>query len=145
MNGMEWMEALQRCPKAKENLPLQLRFALPLPDRRGKGTVECWYYRLPCTPRGPQLYSPERYVLWDAATMDILQMERMEPVLLGTALDMLDPALGRLEKAYLEGPLTEALNGTSPNSDELTAAWLEAQPQVLRPWLTKWLEGDHES
>lgn len=135
MNGTEWMKTLRETPDARGKLPLELREALPLPGRKGPNTVEYWYYRLPCTAQGPQLYSPERYVLWDADAMKILQMEQMEPMFLGTAMELVDAEQCRREKAYLDGIFTDFLNGIPADQDEITAEWLKAQPKALRQWL----------
>ena len=84
MKGTEWMENLLGCEAARRNIPLGFQATLPLPGRRGAHTAECWYYRLECQSDGPQVYSPERYVLWNTETMEILSMASMAPVCLGS-------------------------------------------------------------
>ena len=133
MKGTEWMENLLGCEAARRNIPLGFQATPPLPGRRGAHTAECWYYRLECQSDGPQVYSPERYVLWNTETMEILSMASMAPVCLGSGADVLTEAHRRQEDAFLDGPFTDFLNDGS--AAEITDRWLGAAPQAMRRWL----------
>lgn len=133
MNGSEWMENLLGCEQTRQNIPLAFQVTLPLPGRHGAHTAECWYYRLECQSDGPQLYSPERYVLWNIETMEIVSMTSMLPVHLGSGKDVLTETYRRQEDAFLDGPFTDFLNNGSVA--DVTRHWLAAAPQAMRPWL----------
>lgn len=142
MNGAEWMENLLSCEQARRNIPLALQATAPLPGRHGAHTVECWYYRLECQHDGPKVYSPERYALWNADTMEILSMASMEPVCLGSGADLLTEAHRRREDAFLDGPFTDFLNSAGVMQAQIADSWLEAAPQAMRRWLENALKED---
>lgn len=135
MSGIEWMNNLLKCEQARRKLPLGLQATLPLPGRRGENTVECWYYRLDSSSGEPTLYSPERYVLWEAKAMKMLDMKSLQPTLLGSGADLLTRTHREKEDAFLEGALTDFLNGSIVNQDEMAGAWLNAAPQAMKQWL----------
>lgn len=137
MNGTEWMEELLACKAARQHIPLGLEATLPLPGRRGEHSAECWYYRMECHPDGPRIYSPERYVLWDVRTMDILALDTMTPECLGSGADVLTRAHREKEDAFLNGTFTDYLK-SGEGAIELAAMtndWLAAAPQGMREWL----------
>lgn len=140
MKGTQWMENLLGCDAARKNIPLGFQATLPLPGRHGTHTVECWYYRLECLPDGLQVCSPERYVLWNTETMEIVSMTSMVPVHLGSCTDVLTEAHRRQEDAFLDGPFTDFLNDGSTTG--ITRPWLAAAPQAMRPWLENALKGE---
>lgn len=135
MKGTEWMENLLGCDQARENIPLALQATLPLPGRKGAHTAECWYYRLECHGDGPLIYSPARYVLWNADTLEILSTASLVPVPLGSGADVLTETHRRREDAFLDGPFTDFLSGANPQREAITKDWLAAAPQAMRQWL----------
>ncbi len=142
MNGAEWMERLLNCEQARKQIPLGLQATLALPGRKGGHTAECWYYRMDVGADGLQVYSPERYALWDVRTMKMLAGRTMTASLLGSGADLLTKAHREREDTFLNGLLTSFLNGRAIDQAETTDAWLAAAPQALRSWLEDELKGE---
>lgn len=133
MNGAELMQKLLECDQARSRIPLQLQATLPLVGRRGKGTAECWYYRLTCGQAGVTVDSPARYVLWDIRKLEILEIKALEPTPLGDAQELLTREHREKEDACLAGMTEELLEGELEKAQ--LDAWLEAAPGLMREWL----------
>lgn len=140
MNGIEWLNKMLNNEQARENIPLELQATLPLPKKNEHGKVKCWYYRIENQPDGIQIFSPERYVIWDITTMQILSAEVMRPQPLGSGIDILTKAHRELEDKYLSGTFTEFLNGAKMDYECVVDEWIACAPQALRQWLSESLK-----
>ena len=143
MTAEECMKEMKTGEAARRSIPLQLQVSLPLMGRRGNTTAECWYYRLQTTSEGIQIWSPAIYALWDLNSMTILEKEMLHAQLLGEAGDILTPEHRAKEDSYLTGIDEDRADTAAKTAisrereDERIRQWLEAAPEVLRPWLAE--------
>ena len=144
MSGEEWMHSLKACAEAQRRIPLELQASLPLPGRKGQGTAECWYYHLACGADGVEIYSPERYALWDLSRMQILALNALKPEPMGDGGDLLTREHRQREDRYLEKFAAWQAGGhAKENAQDIASEWLAAMPQALRGWMQKTLEGEN--
>ena len=138
MSGEEWMHSLKACAEAQRRIPLELQASLPLPGRKGQGTAECWYYHLACGADGVEIYSPERYALWDLSRMQILALNALKPEPMGDGGDLLTREHRQREDRYLEKFAAWQAGGQAKeNAQDIASEWLAAMPQALRGWMQK--------